>query len=416
MPADATSAFTGQSYKSAPTQVLCYALAAAFVVGVNAEIKGLLPGGIGAPLESALRWLPGFFLALTVLAFHRPWEGVTRSLLFLVLLAAILQSCLLSRSPERSTIEFVREMPGYLCVLAILAGTIDEDRYWTSLAAGLTAFCLLSLFVIVVAPEHAWMNYEWGRSQWRLRGIAPQAVSFAMVAGAATLVTAALFLIRRRAVWLLLAAINFGAFYLAGSRGPWLGLLPMLVILVSFFMARPFPLGRAVVFVAFGLGFPVAIAALYGVLHLASVDQLSDLATRLGPGRSSTLVERALIWDVGRQDIASHPWTGVGYKLGIQVDHYLSDADGYYPSLHAFFLAYWQNSGAFAALSLAAITFGTYGVNAFRCATEAEPGYALLRLGIMGYVFGCALFDAPFQLAVVLLLGLSAFGFTFRPR
>lgn len=416
MPADATSPLAGQSHISAPTEVLCHVLAAAFVFGVNAEIKGLLPAGIGAPLESALRWLPGLFLALTVLFFHRPWEGVTRSLLFVILLAAILQSCLLSRSPERSTIEFARELPIYLCVLAILAGTVDEDRFWTSLALGLSTFCVFSLLVIVAAPEHAWMNHEWGRSQWRLRGIAPQAVSFAMVAGAATLMTMALFLIRRRSFWLLLAAINFGAFYLAGSRGPWLGLLPMLFIIVSSFALRSFPVGRALTFFAFGLGFPLVIAALYTSLHMASVGQLSDLAARLGQQRSSTLIERALIWDVGRQDIASHPWIGVGYKLGVQVDHYLTDADGYYPSLHALYLAYWQNSGAFAALSLAAITFGTYGMNAFRWATEAEPGYALLRLGIIGYVFGCALFDAPFQLAVLLFLGLSAFGFTFRPR
>lgn len=402
------------------TERLAYGLIALFAMGVNIEVKGLLPPGLGPMVESALRWLPGLALSLCLLLWHRPWSGLMASPLLALVLLAIGQSAVLSPVPQRSLIELLRELPVWLTLMAVIAGTLDEARLWRSLMLALSAFCALSVLTALAVPEHGWMNHEWGPSQWRLRGIAPQAVTFAFVAGLAVVLSGWHLLHARggglgwHAMLAMLVAVNLWAFMAAGSRGPWLGLLPAMAVLTVLPLVAAAPVLRAVALLVLVVVLPAAYAAVYIYTHALPLDVVIAFAEADGSPRMMTLVERALIWAEGRADIARAPLLGSGYHTGIAVDHHLADDDGAYPSLHALFLAIWHGSGAVAMLALVAMLFGGWMLNAVLCTTGPVRSLALLRLAVLGFVLGCGLFDAPLRPAVILLGGLAAWAFTVR--
>lgn len=403
---------------AAATETLVYVLLALFAVGVNLEIKGMLPGGLGAPLESALRWLPGLALSATLLAFHRPWDGILRSWPITIFVLAILQSSILSPDPVRSNIEFGRDLPVFLMLFAILANTIDERRFWTTLAYALSICSILSLLTTVIVPSQAWMNYEWGPSQWRLRGITSHAVTLTAFSGLGAVLTSVLFLhaddYRKRMLYAAFAAANLLAFEWGSSRGPWLGVLLAYAMLAALYVARlSRPVGGAVLLLL-ALVVPTIVAGAYVYLHAIPAQSIIDFAFSFHDQRMMTLAERALIWEVAREHIAQSPFLGGGHALGVTVNHYLSDEDGFYPSYHSLFLHFWSESGVFALISLVVITFGAYFANLFLSLRSAPATLATIRLVTIAFILGCAMFDAPFQARPIMLAGLAAYAFVVR--
>lgn len=400
----------------AASEVIVYALIGLFILGVNIEIKGMIPVG-GAPIESAFRWLPSLALTATLLAFHRPWEGIPQSWAVNLFVLALLQSSVFSPS-TRSMIEFVRDVPVFLTVYAILAGTIDERRFWYTVALALSLISVLSLMTTVAIPSQGWMNYEWGPSQWRLKGITSHAVMLTTMTGLASVLTACLFFQPGSYRWKLLFAVltvaNVVAFDWGGSRGPWLGVLLGLAVLGALAVASVSRVLSGVVLIVLLVLLPATLVGLDIFLHTVRLESVINYALSFHDQRMLTLVERALIWDVARHHVAEAPFFGTGHALGIQVNHYLADADGFYPSVHALFLHYWSESGIFALIGLVAIIYGGYYLNVFLSVGQPLSAFSVIRVATIVFVLGCALFDAPFQPRGVMLPSLAAAAFTLR--
>lgn len=416
-PAGAVTGATNGSAAGATTGLATYALLGLYAFGVNIEIKPYLLNG--ALLESLLRWLPGLTLSAALLVLHRPWRGMLASPVLLVLVLAIAQSTLHGIDPRRSLIEFVREMPIYLTAFAILAGSIREEQFWRTLTAASLAIAFGSVIAIAVDPASAWMNYEWGPAAWRLQGLMPQAVNLANCLGLALLL-GGFFLLRkyeqRRMLRMVIAAgvlaLTAWGFVAAGSRGPMIGIALALAVGVALAVARMSRRLRGMIAIILLLVLPLALMGMYIFIHALSVQSVLDFAISTNNPRMMTFVERALIWNDSRHLIAEAPIFGNGYRAGLQIDSFYANVDGFYPGTHSFFVAFWKECGIFALLAIIVIVTRLYVINAILAANGPLTGFACLRLLVLCYALGCALFDAPFTNASMMLALLCGYAFS----
>lgn len=254
-------------------------------------------------------FLPAYLVILGLIAL-RPWD-LTRTLgreaLLVALLAVVFASTLWSIDPAATLRRAVA------LAFTTLAGWVIASRWSWAALAELIGACfaidgVLSLILGALVPDMGRMS-ELFPGAWRGLWLEKNGLAGMMSIGFMAQVAAAIYVPRRRWLWIAMALVSFGLVVLSQSKTGLVSMMFGLLIMGLCLFCRRGPVASILAIWAAVAG-AIAVAA---VLILAP-DLLLGLL-----GKDATLTGRTVLWSAALRQLAHQPILGFGY--GVLWDH-----------------------------------------------------------------------------------------------